>query len=222
MYLKTSFFCTLQKHFFGSTCFPFNRVPLILHQIRLDPPYGREEPWMKGWLSWDLSPTGESDTVTHKHTTICDQCLWAIATPRAAGMLNGDRADVVRAESDGDRQTVMRDAVSSLLHPVSSRSVSWLTTSDVLPKYYYRNYNTSNIHITVCGLVERGIYLLIYWMEIIAEWWVFSKEKNFKVKECKLYHQWQLLSILDADIVLIVGSLSQCHDLLFKMLYWVV
>lgn len=75
---------------------------------------------MKGWLSSDLSPTGESDTLTYKHTTICDHCLRAIPTPRAAGMLNGDRVDMMQAESDGERQAEMRDAVSTLLHPVSS------------------------------------------------------------------------------------------------------
>lgn len=87
-------FCPFRKHSVaqcGSMGSPFNSVVLILHQICLYPPYGGEEPWMKGWLSRDPSPTGESDTLTYKHTTICDQCLWAIASARAAGMLNGDR-----------------------------------------------------------------------------------------------------------------------------------
>lgn len=140
--------------------FPFNSVPLILTQICLYPPYGGEEPWMKGWLSWDLSPTGKSDTLTYKHTKVCDQCLWAIATPRAAGMLNGDQVDMMRAESDGEAE--MRDAVSSLLHPISSCSVYWLTTSDVLTKYYHCNYNTSYTYIISCSLFEEVICLLIF------------------------------------------------------------
>lgn len=86
--------------------------------------------WKSG-CSWDLSPTGESDTLTYKHITICDQCLWAIPEPWAAGMLHGDQVDVMQAESNEEKQAEMSDAV---LRPVSSLSVYLLTTSDILTK----------------------------------------------------------------------------------------
>lgn len=77
-------------------------------------------------------------------------------------MLNGDRVDMMQAESDGERQAEMRDAVSTLLHPVSSQSAYWLTTSDVLTKYYHCNYDTSYtvcMYIISCGLLEEVIYV---------------------------------------------------------------
>lgn len=70
-------------------------------------------------------------------------------------MLNGDQVDMMRAESDGVRQDEMRDAVSILLHPVSSWSAHWLTIPDVLTKYYHWNYNTTYINIISFG---KGIY----------------------------------------------------------------
>lgn len=67
-----------------------------------------------------MSPTRESDTLTYKHTPMCDQCLRVILTLRGAGILNGDQVDMMQAESDGERQAEMRDALSTLLRLVSS------------------------------------------------------------------------------------------------------
>lgn len=66
---------------------------------------------------------------------------------------------MMQAESDGERQAEMRDAVSTLLHPVGSWSACWLTTSDVLTKHYHCNYNTSYIYTISCGHLE-GLYFL--------------------------------------------------------------
>lgn len=67
-----------------------------------------------------MSLTSESDTLTYKHTPMCDQCLRVILTLRGAGILNGDQVDMMQAESDGERQAEMRDALSTLLRLVSS------------------------------------------------------------------------------------------------------
>lgn len=75
--------------------------------------------------------------------------------------------DVMQAESDGVRQAEMRDAVSTLLHPVSSRSVYWLTTSGIWTKYYHCNYNTWYIYIISCGLLPvRVLPVNVYVTEV--------------------------------------------------------
>lgn len=93
--------------------------------------------------------------------------VWHFLKPWAARLFNGDWFDIIQAESDGERQAEISDAVSALLRPVSSWSVPWLNNSDALTKYYRYNYRTACVHSYACGLSEEVIYYLFIFLAVI-------------------------------------------------------